>query len=223
MANTIREKVSNGVTTLYDVDFDLGYILEDYVYVYQGEHPNYETQLSYVWRNSTQIELAEPLPSGEVFYIRRVVPRDKIVNMYEDGAILREKNLDDSFLQAVMILQEIEDGFIDPSGTFKVDSDLDMLGHKIVNIGEASEGGDAINLQQATNTFVNLDGDNMRAPLGGVPSVESHQFMPQDQITNTIATMINNAFASIGEGETFHDFGLITREPGNVWDYGGLI
>ena len=94
---------------------------------------SYTKQLSYTWINSTQIELSAAPENGVAFSIRRVVPRDKIVNDYEEGAILREDNLDDSFLQAIMILQEIQDGYIEPDGNFLVESDIDLRGNELIN------------------------------------------------------------------------------------------
>jgi len=113
MAQTIRTNVGDGVQTLYPVSFDLGYVSRDYVYVYTGD--DYTVQLDYVWISDSQIELSTPVAIGIEFYIRRVVPRNVPFNDYEDGAILRESNLDDSFVQALMINEELSDGFADPT------------------------------------------------------------------------------------------------------------
>ena len=144
MANTIRPYTGDGTTVLYPVDFDLGYIRKAYIYVYL-EGNDYTEQLDYTYINDVQIQLTTPVASGTVFNIRRVVPRDAIVNDYEDGAAMQEENLDDSFKQAVMALQEIQDGFTNPDGAFGINGLLDMLGNRIVNVGTAVEPGDAIN------------------------------------------------------------------------------
>ncbi len=116
MAKTLKEFTGVGDRTSYPVSFGLGFISREHVFVYSGELTEYSTQLSYTWSNSNTIELDEPLPVGQVMYIRRVVPRSELINDYEDGAILRESNLDASFLQALMILEEIQDGFFIPNG-----------------------------------------------------------------------------------------------------------
>lgn len=175
MALTIRTYTGDGVRTLYPVDFDLGYLNNrDYVFVYQGSPNEFANQLSYVWVNDSQIELSTPVPSGQEFHIRRIIPRDDIVNNYSDGAILREKELDESYSQAIMILQEIQDGFIDVSGKFvivsdlevlgdaSIDGDLDMLLHSIKNLADATDSKDAVNLSQmiqaiADRSFVGVD------------------------------------------------------------------
>jgi hypothetical protein len=109
MAKTLRRYISDGVTTIYPVDFTLGYLKQEYVYVYlsSGE---YTTELEYSWLNESQIELTAPVAEGELLIIRRVVERSVPINDYENGAILGEKGLDDSFKQALMILEEEEDG-----------------------------------------------------------------------------------------------------------------
>lgn len=107
MAKTIRTYTSNGIQTLYPIDFTLGYIDKEHIYVYLGVDPL--SQLNYSWVTDSQIELEVPVAAGISFNIRRIVPRDRLVNDYEDGAILHEQNLDDSHLQHLMLLEELED------------------------------------------------------------------------------------------------------------------
>lgn len=131
MARTLHSFTGIGSRSTYPVNFGLGFISREHVYVYTGDLTGYNTQLSYTWSNSNTIELSAPLPSGQVMYIRRVVPRDKLINDYEDGAILRESNLDASFAQALMILEEIQDGFFIPNGfgnvTFDGNNDYNIM------------------------------------------------------------------------------------------------
>lgn len=131
MARTLNSFTGVGDRSTYPVSFGLGFISREHVYVYTGELTEYDTQLSYTWSNSNTIELDEPLTDGQVMYIRRVVPRNKLINDYEDGAILRESNLDASFAQALMILEEIQDGFFIPNGfgnvTFDENNDYNIM------------------------------------------------------------------------------------------------
>ncbi len=126
MANTIRTYTGDGVNTLFPIDFDLGYIRKEFVYVYTGELGDYETQLEYTWANTSQIELSEPIAVGTEFYIRRIVPRDIIVNKYEDRSILKERNLDNSHRQHVMIIQEIDDGFLTLNDIYRFKPDIEV-------------------------------------------------------------------------------------------------
>ena len=147
MAETIREYTGDGVTTLYNLDFQLGYIEKSHIYVYLDGQP-YTTQIGYTYINATQIQLDAPVATSVEFFIRRVVPRDSIVNDYEDGAALHEVNLDDSFKQAIMILEEIRDGFIEPDGAFKVHSNIDLLNEfKVVNSIAPVDDGDLVNFE----------------------------------------------------------------------------
>lgn len=154
MAATRLDLVGDNSTTVYNVAFQLGYLSADFVYVYLSSN-EYTNQLAYTWLNQTQIVLNSPVPAGVEFHIRRVVQRDNLINDYEAGAILRENNLDDSFLQSLMILEEIADGYSSPSGPFLLNSDVDMLLHKITNLGDATSDKDAINLGQVVTLLEN--------------------------------------------------------------------
>ena len=111
MSKTIRSYTSDGAQVLYPIDFVNGFIKREYVYVYLDTE-DYTTQLTYTWISDSQIQLTSPVANGLQFHIRRVIPRDDAVNDYQDGAILKEKNLDDSYDQALMILEEVEDGYV---------------------------------------------------------------------------------------------------------------
>ena len=146
--NTIRTYVGDGITTIYSIDFTLGYINKDYVYVYKTEE-SYTTQLDYTWLNSTQIEVTAAVGTGVEFNIRRVVPRGALVNDYVDGAILREVNLDASFKQTLMIQEEIADGFFTVGVDAAVmNTDLDMQGFRLKNLPKAVDPTDPVRQQE---------------------------------------------------------------------------
>ena len=174
MAVTRLDRVGDGSTTIYDVAFALGYLKREYVFVYL-ESTAYTTQLDYAWLNDNQIELNSPLAVGTKFSIRRVVPRDSPVNDYEAGAILRESNLDDSFIQSLMILEEVEDGYIAQEGAFLVINNIDMQGSKVVNSGNATDHKDLVPLEQLTEIIAmnTLTGAaNGSTPMHSVASLE---------------------------------------------------
>ncbi len=130
MSKTIRSYTSDGAQVLYPIDFVNGFIKREYVYVYLDTE-DYTTQLTYTWISDSQIQLTSPVANGLQFHIRRVIPRDDAVNDYQDGAILKEKNLDDSYNQALMILEEVEDGYVTgPLNTLQ--EELDALTPSIV-------------------------------------------------------------------------------------------
>ena len=111
MAKTIRSYTSDGAQVLYPIDFVNGFIKREYVYVYLDTDA-YTTQIAYTWVNDSQIQLTAPVANTLQFHIRRVVPRDTKVNDYNDGSIFKESNIDDSYDQSLMILEEVEDGYV---------------------------------------------------------------------------------------------------------------
>ena len=158
MAHTIRTNIGTGSPTVYDVDFDLGYLSQSHIHVYQGE--DYRQNLvEFTWVNAGQIQCE--VPALEEFFIRRVVPRHVPINDYEDGAILRESNLDASFAQSLMILEEISDGYIDPINKDIRVEDLNMGGYKILNLANGTELSEAVNLQQ----LLEISGVEERPPI----------------------------------------------------------
>lgn len=195
MALTRNDIISDGGTTVYTVDFRLGFISQDHIYVYQGD--DYETQLGYTWLNTTQITLDVPLRNGEEFHIRRVVPRDRPINDYQAGAILREQNLDNSFIQALQLLEEYQDGYINIddaltiiegdvriTGALELFGILNMNGFEIINVGDATSNKSAANV---------------------------------DVVAYIVAEQLN-AY----DPQQYLDYGLITDDSDEVIDYGGL-
>lgn len=148
MALTRKDFTGDGTTTVYDISFDLGYLRKEDIYVSLDSN-EYTNQLGYSFLNDTQIVIDAPVSSGVGFNIRRVVDRNTPINDYQEGAILREKNLDDSFAQALMIQQEMEDGYIRVGGKLILDSELDMGGKQIKNLGAPTDPNDAVRLVDA--------------------------------------------------------------------------
>lgn len=109
MTLTYREYPPSDSRVLYPVDFDLGYLRKEYVFVYSGDNP--QIQLDYTWVNANEIELATP--PTEPFTIRRLVESNELVNDYVAGAILSADNLDDSFMQTLMLAQEMGEKIVD--------------------------------------------------------------------------------------------------------------
>jgi hypothetical protein len=152
MAKTLRIYTSDGAQTIYPVSFVLGYLLQDDIHVYLEDN-RYDDQLEFTWLNSSQIELTTAVPAGVNLVVRRIVRRSELINDYTDGAILRERNLDDSFKQALMLLEEVEDGFASLE-EFQLQVNLNMLGNRIINLGNAEDSRDAVPLEQI-QTIVN--------------------------------------------------------------------
>lgn len=149
---TIRTTITNGVQTVFSVSFDLGYLSRDQVFVYTNNSV-YTDQIGYRWVNDTQIETLEILPAGTSLHIRRVVKKNELVNDYTNNAILDEESLDKSFKQALMWLEEIQDGFVVPDGddwtifgNLQMRGYIDMNGFRILDLPEPVEPEEPIRL-----------------------------------------------------------------------------
>ena len=196
MALTRIDLTGDGVTTVYDLTFGLGYLREEDIYVSLDEDL-FINQLKYSFLSESQVALDTPVPTGVKFNIRRVVERDALINDYESGAILREEDLDDSFSQALMIQQEIADGyqFVDrvdgvadevyviESGV-SINGELDMNGYRITDVGDPQEPRDAVNVQ-------------------------------------SVDQLVSDRLVS-ADPEAYLDYGLITEVVNDEQDYGSL-
>jgi len=199
MALTRLDHTGDGIRTVYDLTFALGYLQESDIYV-SLDTDDFTTQLSYSFLNSTQIVLDTPVDSGVAFNIRRVVDRSQPINDYEEGAILRENNLDDSFAQSLMILQEIEDGYMTTAPPWVVQQlqmagDLDMAGFSI-------------------NSAV------LTSVISGVNATASAHFMPALKITEKIDARMQSAPEF--DPNNFQDYGLVTSAVADTFDYGSI-
>ena len=170
---TLRTYVGDGVATIYSIDFQLGYINKDYVYVYLTTDA-YTTQVAYTWLNASQIEITTAVADGVSFNIRRVVPRDKIVNDYTDGAILREINLDNSYKQALMWLEEVEDGFVPVEDKWYLQNTLDMLQNHIINLPKPVDASSPLRLQDLQDFLIGNGSVFSHPTLTDRDTIDSH-------------------------------------------------
>jgi len=115
----------------------------------------------YRFTTKTQITLNVPSPVGyESVEIRRFTSAtDHLVN-FHDGSILRAYDLNLSQIQTLHVAEEARDLAGDSIG-INDEGNLDARGRKIVNLGDAVEDNDAVNLSQLrtfdTSTANNAD------------------------------------------------------------------
>ena len=199
MAFTFDEKITDGVTTVYTFSFagaDTGYISKSdiIVEVRASGQDLWELLDSSLWllQGTNQIQLisaiampADGLPNMRV---RRVVDKDQPYATFERGAMLDMLSLNRSFIQIVESIQELLDGFY-PEG-FIMRQDLDMSGHKVINMGDGTNPKDAINKGQLDPVIQVNDEQNAR-----LEALED-----SIDITETV-TMMPWYFKSVG-GET---------------------
>ena len=193
MAKTYEQYTGDGVRTVYPADFVLGYFEKSDIYVYQGT--DHTVQLNYVWQNDTTIELSAPITSGETMRIRRVVDRSQTINNYTDGAVLNEEQLDASFTQALMIAEEIDDGFLG-TGLNSLADDLDAGTHSIHNVADAVDPQDVPSFNQLTTV-------NTEAAASAAAALASADAAVLSQTSATdSATAASNAAVSANDAST---------------------
>lgn len=217
MALTRLDHTGDGTTTVYNVAFSLGYLQEADIYV-SLDSGDYTTQLSYSFLNATQIVLDTPVSSGVAFNIRRVVDRNQPINDYQEGAILRENNLDDSFIQSLMILQEITDGYLVPIGDVLLNSDLDMVGNHINNVATAVEQHQAMPKSQADALYYTLTGDTLTGDMNtdgntvtGLPdAVSASDALPLSQGSSLFYSLVGDTLQGVMNTAGYKITGLPT-------------
>lgn len=216
MALTYSVETGTGASQVYDLRWEstLGYLTQSDVYVYYGDDYT-QQQIPFTWVNATQIQLTANAAS--TFRIRRVVDRSKAVNDYVDGAILRDKNLDDSYAQALMILEEITDGWLVPRGDISLDGDLNLLQHIIYNVtrvtglNDATGATDAVPLAQLQRLLVDNNFQSV------VPIVQPRQTIIDGQ------SQYDAPHTKLSTPESFFvSYDGITQRPGTDFTVGAI-
>lgn len=149
MSYTYTQHTHDGVQVTWPFRFagrDKGYIRAADIRVEMKTEKGWEPVERWQLSGTNQITLNEPLPSGTVFRIRRVVGKEQPYSEFDRGVTLDMKSLNNCFIQNLEVVQEILDGFW-PEGYYVKDN-LDMGNHKIINLQDGSEPKDAVNKGQ---------------------------------------------------------------------------
>lgn len=104
--------------------------------------------LNYQWSAATTIQFLDSLevpgglvPNGVSVLIRRGTESDAIFNIYDGGAPFSRLTLDENFEQLLFLAQEYKEGL----GIDGLKSNLNMNGFRILNVGDPTNSGDAVN------------------------------------------------------------------------------
>lgn len=144
MANSILTYPGSAGFGPYAATFTLGKLRDAYVQVRVNEEVDGLDAPLYrdiEWISETLFNITsgtEPTGADEV-QVLRTIPDDALIHDYSNGAVIEELNLDESNLQCIMLVHQFLDGRL----TATLANDLDMGGHKIINLGEATEDTDA--------------------------------------------------------------------------------
>lgn len=135
----------------FAINFTLGYLSEDDVTcrvndeVDGSDDPVYRT-ITFVTEGT--VSISGSLTTGDTIVFERTVSKDALQNDYQDGAIIIEENLDDSFKQAVMLAHEVLDG------RFGVLAEnLDLGNNRLTNVANPVNAQDA-----ATKDYIDTFG-----------------------------------------------------------------
>lgn len=164
MAYSIIETVGNG-TSQYAINFTLGFNSRTEVTCQVNNEVdglNDPVHRTLSWINDGLVEVAGgPFDSGDTLVFRRTIDKTELIHDYENGEPIEERNLDESNKQNLMSIHELLDGrFESPLA-----QDLDMGGHKIINLAPGTELTDAVNLEQLTN-FIGGGGGSVNSVTG---------------------------------------------------------
>lgn len=125
----------------FAVNFTLGYISPDHVTARVNDEVDGSQQPVYrtlTWLTEGTVTVGGSLEDGDVVTFERTTPKDELTNVYLDGDILDDENIDDSFRQAIMIAHEVLDGRLGVLG-----DNIDMGTNRITNMGEPVDAQDA--------------------------------------------------------------------------------
>lgn len=149
MASTIAFYTGDGATTDFTVPFD--YLAKKFVRVSLGvtilKGGDYgDTSKDYYFLDKTKVRLKVPPQEGEVLTIRRYTSATDRVVSFKDASVLKATDLDVSSVQTIHIAEESRD-IINDALIKDKEGNWDAKGHRIVNVGDPVNDGDAINLK----------------------------------------------------------------------------
>lgn len=149
MASTIAIYTGDGTTTDFTVPFD--YLTKKFVKVSVGltvlEGGDYgDTSKDYYFIDKTTVRLKTAPQAGAEVTIRRYTSATDRIVSFKDASILKATDLDTASIQTVHIAEEGRDVINDALIVDK-EGNWDAKGHRIVNVGDAVNDGDAVNLK----------------------------------------------------------------------------
>lgn len=149
MSYTFTEHTADGVQVTYPFSFagrDKGYIRASDIIVEVKQGESWVEVSNWQLSGTNQITFTSAPTSGTFFRIRRVVEKEYPYAEFDRGITLDMKSLNNSFIHLLEVSQEILDGFY-PEGYF-IKQDVDWGGHRITNLGDGVDAGDAVNKGQ---------------------------------------------------------------------------
>jgi hypothetical protein len=99
-------------------------------------------------------------PIGAEVLIRRIMPKNVPFSDFSRGNPFSQDTLNKTNLQMLYLIQEIYDGYLPEGFFFRVD--IDMRGHKIINLADGVDDGDSVNMRQFKKEVARNDAQDGR-------------------------------------------------------------
>lgn len=149
MSYSYTERKGDGTARTFNFSFageDKGYIKATDIVVETSTTDDYKPVTNWVLSGTNQITFDAAPAAGLNIRIRRVVDKEKPYAKFDRNVTLDMVSLNNSFIQMLQVIQEIMDGFIQEGFFYK--NNLNMGGHRIINLAPGIDGTDAINKDQ---------------------------------------------------------------------------
>lgn len=149
MSYTFTEHTAAGGQVTYPFSFagrDKGYLKASDIIVEVLQDKVWTKVTEWKLSGTNQITFDVAPAGGTKFRIRRVVGKEYPYAEFDRGVTLDMKSLNGSFIHILEITQELLDGFY-PEGYF-IKQNVSWGGNKIINLGDGTEPGDAVNKGQ---------------------------------------------------------------------------
>ena len=151
---TYVNHVGDGETTLFPIATaggNIGYLRSSDIHGYVND-----SEVSvYIDPASPHLVQISPAPAlDSVVTIRRVMPRDVPYSDFERGNNFGHRQINNSFLQQLYLLQELLDGFLTTDDYMK--GDINMGNHRITNLADPVDVKDAINMFWANQQYIRV-------------------------------------------------------------------
>ncbi|UJH95883.1 tail fiber protein [Pantoea phage Nufs112] len=162
-----------------------------------------------------------PAVGAEVL-IRRIMPKLVPYTDFSRGNPFSQDSLNDTNLQMLYLIQEIYDGYLPEGFFFRVD--IDMRGHKLINLGDGVNDGDSVNMGQFSEEVVRNDAQDGRltALEDNITAGEQANFFAQLYVATggeTTITTTNSLFCA-----ALYIQGLYQHKIAGAWGQtGGTI
>lgn len=151
--------VGDASTSLFSISFALGTINVNQIKVYLDDVLKTNITDYTIINNDSQVQFTTAPALGVTIDIRREQDDNSLEVDYQDTKQVKEKNLDNSNKALYYLIHEVFDGWF--GKRFKLRKNLDANNKRIINLGDAEDPKDAINLQQVSTLISGIQAPSL--------------------------------------------------------------